>query len=269
MKLIRPRSLLIVAVATATVSGCSSAGNAEPTQAPGPPEAAQSTAEPGPRIFQPGAPGQATKEFSTDELNAVEGVTYVEADVRFMQMMIPHHAQALEMTDLVRMHATTDAVRQMALRMEISQRDEIALMQSWLRERGESVEWDGMDGEHGARGTDAAHAGHPMAGEGMAMGDDAQVDSMDVALMPGMLTPRQMEELENARGVEFDRLFLLYMIQHHQGAVDMVADLFMTSGAAQESTVFKFAEDVDADQTMEIARMQRVLEGLPESSNAR
>ncbi|NNL70682.1 MAG: DUF305 domain-containing protein, partial [Acidimicrobiia bacterium] len=168
--------------------------------------------------------------FSAEEIENVEGVSYTEADVRFMQGMIPHHEQALVMTELVRRHATTDAVRQMALRMEISQRDEIALMEAWLRNHGEPTGMPGM-------------------GNGMHM-------------MPGMLTPDQMEELRDARGVEFDRLFLEYMIQHHLGAIDMVATLFATPGAAQESTIFKFAEDVDADQTMEIERMQRVLQSI-------
>jgi len=183
----------------------------------------------GPRIVQPGAPGQASQTFSADELSRVEGVSYTPADVAFMQGMIPHHAQALEMTALVRRFATTNAVRQMGLRMEISQRDEIAMMESWLRDHGEAT---ALPGGHGAH------------------------------MMPGMLSPEQMQELENARGVDFDRLFLEYMIQHHLGAIDMVAALFNTSGAGQESTVFKFAEDVDADQTMEIERMQGILATL-------
>lgn len=195
-------------------------GSGQPAAPPAPSD--------GPRIIQPGAPGQASRTFSPAELASVEGVSYTPADVAFMQGMIPHHAQALDMTTLVRRHATTDAVRQMALRMEISQRDEIAMMESWLREHGEPV---------------------AMPGHGM-------------HLMPGMLTPEQMRTLENARGVEFDRLFLEYMIQHHLGAIDMVSELFMTSGAAQESTVFKFAEDVGADQTMEIERMRGILETL-------
>lgn len=195
----------------------------------------------GPAIFQPGAPGEGTREVSAEELAETQGPRYTDADVRFMQGMIPHHAQALEMTALVRRHATTEAVRQMALRMEISQRDEIALMESWLRSRGEAVAMNA-----GQAGPDG-HTGHTGHGP---------------ELMPGMLTPAQMEELRNARGVEFDRLFLRYMIQHHQGAIDMVSRLFMTSGAAQESSVFKFAEDVEVDQAMEIARMQSVLDGL-------
>ncbi len=193
-----------------------------------------------PRIVQPGAPGESGRTFSAEELDEVEGVTYTEADVRFMQMMIPHHAQALDMTALVRRHAVTRGVQQMALRMEISQRDEIDLMSTWLRERGQEVEPDmqAMMGMPGMR----------MVG--------------GVMLMDGMLTPAEMDELANARGEEFDRLFLEGMIRHHQGAIDMVDRLFATSGAAQESTVFKFAEDVGADQTMEIERMQGVLATL-------
>jgi len=213
--LLRPLTALIVAsVATACAGATSTASTADAS---------------GPRIVQPGAPGEAARTYTTDELADVEGVSYTDADVRFMQGMIPHHTQALEMTALVRQHATTEAVRQMGLRMEISQRDEIALMESWLRNHGEPVRMDGMGGMH---------------------------------LMPGMLTPEQMSTLADARGVEFDRLFLEYMIQHHQGAITMVAELFNTSGAAQESTVFKFAEDVDADQTMEIQRMEGILATL-------
>ncbi len=156
---------------------------------------------------------------------------YTQADVHFMQGMIPHHAQALEMTDLVRRRSTSEAVRRMGLRMEISQRDEIALMERWLTDRGEPVRM-----EHDMSG--GTTGGMPM--------------------MPGMLTPEQMEDL--ATGDEFDRLFLEYMIQHHQGAIVMVDELFGTSGAGQESLVFKFASDVDADQAMEIERMQKLLD---------
>jgi len=226
----RGRDLVFLFTALSAAFSAACAGPGSSTDAGSTPAPSE-----GPRIVQPGAPGQASRTFSPEELASVEGVSYTEADVRFMQGMIPHHAQALEMTALVRQYATTNAVQQMALRMEISQRDEIALMESWLRDHDEPVEMPGMGGMGGM------HGGH---------------------MMPGMLSPEQMEELRNARGVEFDRLFLLYMIQHHQGAIDMVYDLFMTSGAAQESTIFRFAEDVDADQAMEIARMQGVLEGL-------
>ena len=213
----------IPTLALAAVLAACSGGTSQPSNTLAPAGA-------GPRIVQPGAPGQAGRTFSVDELEQVEGVSYTDADVHFMQGMIPHHRQALEMTALVRQHATTAAVRQMALRMEISQRDEIAMMSTWLRERGESVEMSVMGMAH-----------HRMM---------------------GMLTPEQMETLASARGVEFDRLFLEGMIQHHEGALDMVTTLFNTSGAAQESTVFKFAEEVDADQLMEIERMQALLEQI-------
>lgn len=193
----------------------------------------------GPRIVQPGAPGESSQVFSSEELDKVAGATFTEADVRFMQGMIPHHQQALQMTALVHKHATTNAVRQMALRMEISQRDEIKLMEMWLIERDQPVEMPmgSMEGMH-----------HHMVG--------------GLHIMPGMLTEEQMEELSNARGIEFDRLFLEGMIQHHQGAIDMVKTLFNSSGAAQESTIFTFAEEVDADQQMEINRMRALLEQL-------
>lgn len=225
----RPSNTLLLALVALVVPAFTACAGAPSTQdtprpAPGADEASE-----GARIVQPGAPGEDARTFSAEEIGEVEGVSYVDADVRFMQGMIPHHEQALVMTELVRRYATTDAVRQMALRMEISQRDEIALMETWLRNHGEPVRMPGMDGMDGMH------------------------------LMPGMLTPEQMEDLRDARGVEFDRLFLEYMIQHHRGAIEMVAELFATPGAAQESTVFKFAEDVDADQTMEIERMQRVL----------
>jgi uncharacterized protein (DUF305 family) len=145
-----------------------------------------------------------------------------------MHMMVPHHAQALEMVALAPSRASSDAVRQMALRMEISQRDEIALIARWLRSRGEPLP--------------ESHAG--MMGP-----------------MHGMLTPEQMERLRQARGTEFDRIFLESMIQHHEGAITMVRDLFTTSGAGQDSEIFQFATDVEVDQRMEIDRMTALLQG--------
>ena len=216
---------------TAALLAAACAGSPSTNSAPSP------SGDDGPRIVQPGAPGEATRTYSAEELAAVEGVSYTEADVRFLHGMIPHHRQALEMTALVRRHATTDAVRQLALRMEISQRDEIALMEAWLRDHGEPLAMSDM-------------------------GDMAGMEGHEMHTMPGMLTAEQMRALANARGERFDRLFLESMIQHHQGAVDMVDVLFASSGAAQESTIYKFAEDVVADQTMEIERMQSVLETL-------
>ena len=195
----------------------------------------------GPRVVQPGAPGEGSSVFSLEDLDNVAGATFTEADVRFMQGMIPHHAQALQMTALVHKHATTNAVRQMALRMEISQRDEIKLMEMWLTERDQPLEMPMGEMHHDGMRHDMAGGPH---------------------VMPGMLTAEQMEALSNARGVAFDKLFLEGMIQHHQGAIDMVATLFNSSGSAQESTIFTFAEEVDADQQMEINRMRALLEQL-------
>jgi uncharacterized protein (DUF305 family) len=156
---------------------------------------------------------------------------YTEADVRFMSGMIGHHAQALAMAALAPRNSTSPEVQRLAERITAGQQDEIGTMERWLRARGKPV-------------PDVHHAMH---GEHM----------------PGMLTEAQMRELEQARGAEFDRLFLTYMIQHHRGAVAMVKQLYGTPGAAQDDTVFKFADDVGVDQTTEIARMERMLDALP------
>lgn len=224
----RPTTAALLALSIGTLAACV-----------GPKNSSKPLQSDGPRIVQPGAPGESSRTYSVNELDNIAGVTFTEADVRFMQGMIPHHQQALQMTALVRKHATTNAVRQMALRMEISQRDEIKLMEDWLTERDQPIEMPmgNMSGVH-----------HHMVG--------------GLHVMPGMLTTEQMEELSNARGIAFDRLFLEGMIQHHQGAIDMVETLFSTSGAAQESTIFNFAEDVDADQQMEIDRMRGLLEQI-------
>jgi uncharacterized protein (DUF305 family) len=144
-----------------------------------------------------------------------------------MSAMIGHHAQALIMAGWAPTHDAGPAVRRLAERIVAGQKDEIATMQQWLRDRDEQA-------------PDAHHAAHGH-------------------LMPGMLTEVQLKELDAARGPEFDRLFLTYMIQHHRGAVAMVKELFGTPGAAQDETVFKFADDVGVDQTTEIARMERML----------
>ena len=178
-------------------------------------------------IVQPGAPGQPGRVLAAGALTAA-GPRYTQADVHFLHMMIPHHGQALEMTALVTARASSEAVRQMALRMEISQRDEIAWIERWLRARDESL---------------------PNAHHGAAM-----------AMAPGMLTPDQIERLRGSRGPEFDRLFLESMIQHHEGAIAMVETLFSTSGAGEESEIFQFANDVEVDQRMEIDRMGGLLQ---------
>ena len=161
---------------------------------------------------------------------------YVQADVDFMSHMIGHHAQALVMAGWAPSHGASSSVQTLAGRIINGQQDEIASMQRWLRDRGKPV-------------PEAKPSGMTMK-----MGD-----MKHEMLMPGMLTQDQMKDLDQARGAEFDRKFLTYMIQHHKGAVSMVNDLFATNGAAQDETVFKFANDVYADQGIEIAKMHEML----------
>jgi uncharacterized protein (DUF305 family) len=196
---------------------------------------------PGTRTAAPAAapqPGPAPVPASASGPAADGGQRrFTEADARFMQHMIAHHAQALVMTALVPTHSSREDMRRLAERMQVSQRDEIAAMQSWLRERGQQV--PAVD----------AHAGHHGAG-----GQHAS--------MAGMATPAELARLAAARGAGFDRLFLELMIRHHEGALTMVAELFGTPGAGQEPLVYAFASEVDADQRMEIARMREMLNRL-------
>jgi uncharacterized protein (DUF305 family) len=194
-------------------------------------------------IVQPGAPGQPSREVTASQAADVTRVQHTAADVRFMQGMIHHHAQALEMTALVRTRTRSDAMRTLALRIEVSQLDEIAMMRHWLEARGQQVPVVG-DG----------HAGH---GSGSSTGGGTAG-----ALMPGMLTAEEMARLAGTSGDEFDRLFLAGMIKHHGGALAMVQALFSTPGAGQESEMYAFASDVDADQRMEIDRMSGMLKEL-------
>ena len=191
---------------------------------------------------------------------------YTAADVRFMQHMIAHHAQALAMTSLVQSRTSRDDLRLVAQRITASQTTEIAMMQRWLRERGEVMP--------NAASGDMSHgmAAHHMAMSGMASSVDS-AHAMSAApmamLMPGMLTPAQMDALAKSTGADFDRLFLAGMIQHHEGALRMVSGLFSQQGAGQEPEIFRFASDVDTDQRAEIARMQALLSALPDSTRHR
>jgi uncharacterized protein (DUF305 family) len=161
---------------------------------------------------------------------------YTAADVHFMSAMIGHHAQAIVMSRWAPTHGASPSVRTLAARIINAQQDEIASMQRWLRDRLQPV------------------PEVPDAGMKMAMDTTGHE-----TLMPGMLTETQMKQLDAARGPQFDRLFLRFMIQHHRGAVTMVKGLFDTYGAGQDQTVFKFASDVNTDQTTEIARMEKML----------
>ena len=164
---------------------------------------------------------------------------YSDADVDFMSGMIPHHAQAVIMAGWAPTHGARKDVAILCERIVVGQRDEIALMQTWLQDRGLPV-------------PDATSTRHKMKMNGME----------HEMLMPGMLSDEEMAALDRARGPEFDRLFLEGMIRHHQGAIDMVDVLFKSYGAAQDETVFKFANDVQADQSIEIDRMTKMLEEI-------
>jgi uncharacterized protein (DUF305 family) len=190
--------------------------------------------ESGPPILQPGAPGESSRVISAADAVDLSRVRHTAADVRFMQAMIGHHAQALEMVSLLQTRTNREDMRLLARRIELSQEDEIRLMQEWLRMRGLQVP--------------DAHAHH----------------APGATLMPGMLTPEEMGCLAAATGKEFDRLFLEFMVKHHEGALVMVSELFASPGAAQESDIFSFATDVDADQRIEIARMGAMLRELPQ-----
>jgi uncharacterized protein (DUF305 family) len=165
---------------------------------------------------------------------------YTSADVWFMAGMIVHHGQAVLMAGWAPSHGASAAVRTVCERIVVAQQDEIAFMRRWLRERHETL-----------RPVDP---------------QDRHVPGMDQAmLMPGMLTPEQLAQLDSAWGPEFDRLFLTFMIQHHRGAITMVEQLLHAQGAAQDGQVFRFAADVNADQTTEIDRMSSMLEAFKRS----
>jgi uncharacterized protein (DUF305 family) len=163
---------------------------------------------------------------------------YSQADVEFMAGMIPHHAQAVAMATMAPTHAGSATVKILCERQLVSQRDEIELMRNWLRDRGQRV-------------PPANATRHRMVMNGM---------EHDM-LMPGMLSDEEMAQLDKARGAEWDKLFLKFMIKHHEGALKMVEDLFATYGAAQGDDVYKLASDIQADQTAEIERMQKMLAG--------
>ncbi|HEY5328549.1 MAG TPA: DUF305 domain-containing protein [Acidobacteriaceae bacterium] len=187
----------------------------------------QSSPTPAPVIVQPGSPGQPSRTLPPNTTGIAPPQS--RADTDFMQGMIMHHSQAVEMTALIPSHTANEAVRALGRRISLSQSDEIKFMRQWLENRGESTSMPDMPG-------------------------------MAMPLMPGMLTPAQMAALRAARGAEFDRLFLTGMIQHHGGALVMVKDLFDSPGAGQDADVFNFATDVDNTQRAEIKIMQRMLQ---------
>ncbi len=211
-----PRALRPAILALAAATSAGAAGQAA-AQAP---------------IIQPGPPGEPSRLITPEEATDLAGLRVTAADVRFMQGMITHHAQALDMTVLVDDRTQRDAIRMLAQRIALSQDDEIAMMQDWLRERG--LEVPDLD----------AHRDH------------------DAELMPGMATPEQMEQLAAADGALFDTLFLELMIEHHEGAVEMVDELLEQPGSAQDSVLYNFTTDINADQSAEIDRMNAMLAGF-------
>lgn len=190
-------------------------------------------------IVQPGAPGQASKAVSAAKAADESHVGYSDADVTFMQGMIHHHAQALDMVDLLNRNTNSDEMRQLGKRISLSQTDEIKMMQTWLRARGK----DAPDPR--------AHAMADMPGM-----------SMDHVMMPGMLTPEEMKHLAALTGPAFDKAFLTGMIKHHGGALTMVKELLATPGAAQDADIFNFTANIEADQSAEIERMTDMLNAM-------
>lgn len=198
--------------------------------------AAAQQADPPATIVQPGAPGQPTRVLPPTTRAVLPPRS--PKDVEFMQGMIMHHAQAVEMTALIEARSVNKELKLLGARISHTQAEEIGFMKRWLERRGEVVDIDMGDMSE------------------MSMGGGSTV-----TLMPGMLTAKQMKALKLAKGAEFDRLFLAGMIQHHRGALQMVRELFDTAGAGQDAEIFNFATDVDSGQRAEIRIMETMLEG--------
>lgn len=179
-------------------------------------------------VVQLGAPGEPNRTLSPDEAAALTSPSHGEDDVLFVRDMLHHHSQAIEMTGFVVDRTDDEDVRLLAERMDISQTDEMAVLEKWLQDRGEPV-----------RDPDASHA-------------------HSAESMPGLLTDAEMAQLEAAEGEEFDILFLTFMIKHHQGAIQMVQELY-AAGGGQETEIDTFARHVEGDQSIEIKRMQQML----------
>jgi uncharacterized protein (DUF305 family) len=217
--IVKMRQLIALVFLTLAAGACRTAGAVSaPAQEPAAP------------IVQPGAPGQTPRVVDAGQAADLSKVQFTKADVDFMQGMIGHHLQALEMVELLETRTGNEDMKKLGLRIQLSQQDEIKMMGDWLGSRGQEV-----PGEH------AHHTG---------------------MLMPGMLSPDEMAHLAAAKGVEFDRLFLSGMIKHHNGALIMVDELFAKPGAAQDSDIYAFASDVVADQRMEMDRMAVMLKEL-------
>jgi uncharacterized protein (DUF305 family) len=201
-------------------------------------QAQQSEIKSQPVVVQPGAPGQPTQVLPSSTRAKLPPLS--AKDVEFIQGMIHHHAQAVEMTALIYDRTTNKEIRLLGARISHSQADEMKYMERWLQVRGEPTSMP-MPEMHHAEGMEHHHQ----------------------MLMPGMLTKQEMDALKKAKGAEFDRLFLTGMIQHHKGALVMVEELFNTAGAGQDSQLFNFATDVDSGQRAEIKRMEALSNERP------
>jgi uncharacterized protein (DUF305 family) len=227
---IRPAAVLLAVVVS---SACARTSVAAPEPVPAPAPAAPPLEQPRDVRTSP----QAIADARADSAR----VPYTATDVRFMTDMIGHHAQAIRMARMAPTHGAGPSVRTLAARIINAQLDEIFNMQQWLADREKP--WPHVDAQgnvHGTAGHEAHHA----------------------SMMAGMLTEEQLRQLDAARGAEFDRLFLTFMIQHHRGAVAMVRELLSSAGAAHNDTVFRLAGDINVDQTTEIARMEGMLAEL-------
>lgn len=206
-----------------------------------------------PPVIAPGAPGAVPRQITAAESLAMSRTRHTAADVRFMQHMIVHHQQAVDMVALIEGRSTHPGVAAIGARIARSQDDEMALMRSWLEQRGEPLDADDLH-DHHHHGGHSGHAHH-------------SADPGDIAVMPGMLSPNQMAALEAARGEEFDWLFLEGMIYHHQGAIDMVDELMAFPDSAEDVVMSEFVGHVVADQRAEILRMQSMLSEMEPPAN--
>ena len=209
----RARKIVVIVACVLALAACSGAEE-QPDETPG--QAAP--------VVQLGAPGERNRVLTPREASELPVPSFTQADVEFVQMMMSHHSQALEMNAVVKSRTTSDDLPLLAERMDVSQRDEIALMQRWLEDHDQS--------------TTASH---------------------DHGQMPGMLTPEQLTQLSEAEGAEFDRLFLQSMIYLHEGAILMVEELLTGGEGGQESQIFQLAQHIDSDQRVEISRMKQLL----------
>jgi uncharacterized protein (DUF305 family) len=227
-------TLLAIAAAASVAGACASSSASSPDVRAGavmPPVPASGPVAATPAPSSPAAIAQARADSMRRP--------YTQADIEFMQGMIGHHSQAVLMASWCKSHNASPGLQTFCGRIATAQLAEINLMQTWLRDRNQKT---------------------PEADPRGMMMNMAGMDHM--MLMPGMLTEEQMAQLDKARGKEFDRLFLTYMMQHHNGAITMVNKLFATDGAGQDEFTFKFANDVQADQMTEIDRMQQMLDAI-------